>query len=98
METHLRIGKKKSEFRIGQFAVTIDAEDLARIGGKQWQAINGERGTVRFVTDIGRPGEPVYQLLQNFIVNAPGHTLVTFKDQTPAGSLNLCRSNLVVNA
>ena len=82
--------KKKATINIGPYKVTIDAEDQARVVGKQWTPIEGE--FVMFVTDAGAPGKPAYRTLGQMILGVD--SFVDLKDRSFAGQLNYSKRNL----
>jgi hypothetical protein len=82
--------KKKATVNIGPYKVTIDAEDQARVVGKQWTPIEGE--FVMFVTDAGTPGKPAYRTLGQMILGVD--SFVALKDRSYAGQLNYSKRNL----
>ncbi|HTV13981.1 MAG TPA: hypothetical protein VME68_04650 [Acidobacteriaceae bacterium] len=93
----MRVSTKSGtvQYRIGQFTVTIDAEDVRRVKRETWHPTIGAGGAVVFYRNVGEAGKPVFQLLQNFIVDAPLNTPVVFVD--PVAFLNLSKSNLRVD-
>ena len=82
--------KKKATINIGPYKVTIDAEDQARVVGKQWTPIEGE--FVMFVSDVGSPGHPAYRTLGQTILGVD--TFVDLKDRSYSGQLNYSKRNL----
>jgi hypothetical protein len=78
--------------QIGQFTVTLDAEDLRRVRRETWLPTIGDGGAIMFYRDRGGPGQPVFQFLHNFVTDAPPNVPVSFVDTTKF--FDLRKSNL----
>ena len=85
--------EQTAEFRIGQYTVTMNADDVKRVSRQMWKPTQGDQNVIHFYTDIGTLAQPHFVLLQNFILSAPGNVYVDFIDRSKQG-LDCRRSNL----
>jgi hypothetical protein len=77
--------------------VIVDSEDAERVRRRIWKAIPGPTiGAARFITDLGMPGRPAYQLLAGFIMQAPVNKFVEQRDRSPSGLRDYRKKNLRV--
>jgi hypothetical protein len=77
--------------------VTVDLEDVDRIEATgPWKPIPLDQNVIHWYHDRGTKGQPVFQLLEHFIMQARDNQFVELIDRSAQGALNLRKSNLKV--
>jgi len=72
--------------------ITLDHEDAERVSALQlmpWPS-----SEQHFYHNSGTPAQPVYELLEHYILRALPHEYVEIIDRSPAGLFNFRKSNL----
>jgi hypothetical protein len=91
----MAILKRSSKFTIGSLVITVDADDVARLGSHQWKLTEADQNQLMPYADVGRPGEPVYLPLSNFLLNVDNTVFVERRDRSGAdfrkGNLRVSR-------
>jgi len=92
MENHtMAFLNKSAKFEIasGQF-ITLDSEDFDRVSSRTWTPFPAQ--VVTYITNVGTPARPAYQLLGGFILGVKPHVFVEQIDKRKPNDYR--RSNL----
>jgi hypothetical protein len=86
--------KRAATLEIAGHTITLDAEDAQRVTARTWKTTHGDQYVTKFYHDIGIPRQPVYELLEHFIVEAPHNRFVELIKRDVANQFNFRRSNI----
>lgn len=80
----MAILKRSLKFVIGSLTITVDAEDVTRIGNHQWKLSETDQNQLLPYADVGSPAQPVYLPLPNFLLNVGNDVFVERRDRSGA--------------
>jgi hypothetical protein len=72
--------KRTAKYTIGNYKITVDADDVPRLETHDWKLTEADQNQLLPYADIGRPGEPLFLPLANFILSAGNDVYVEHKN------------------
>lgn len=86
--------RKSATIELAGHSITLDAVDVERVKSRTWKTILGDQQLTKFFHNTATSGQPVYEFLEHFILDAPHSRFVGLIKRDLVNQFNFRRSNL----